>query len=259
MEQVTGMAWRTGRPDDPPRVPRGPCDPLTGYHAAFALLLGLVRRDHTGDGAAIEVPMIDGALNAAAELIVEYTANGVVLERAGNRSWDAAPQGVYRCSGHECWLAVSVADDEQWSALRAVTGMADEPALRTVAGRRAAHDQIDERLGAWAAEQGLDELVRALVTAGVPAGVVRDPRLLSEHPQLLGFGYYEESDHPVVGHQLIPALPFRYDDVERWSNGRAPLLGEHNGEVLRGLLGMSAAEYDKLEETAVIGTRPGGG
>jgi crotonobetainyl-CoA:carnitine CoA-transferase CaiB-like acyl-CoA transferase len=258
MEQVTGMAWRTGRPDAPPRVPRGPCDPLTGYHAAFALLLGLARRNRTGQGAAVEVSMIDTALNAAAELIVEYTSTGTVLERDGNRCWDAAPQGIYPCAGREQWLAVSVADDRQWAALCNVTGWADDPDLRTAAGRRTAHDDLDGRLMEWAAGRDLDESVSALVDAGVPAGAVRDPRLLSEHPQLLGFGYYEQSDHPVAGRRQIPALPFRYDDVERWSRGRAPLFGEHNVQVLCGLLGLSAAEYDKLEETSVIADHPAG-
>jgi crotonobetainyl-CoA:carnitine CoA-transferase CaiB-like acyl-CoA transferase len=262
MEQVTGMAWRTGRPEQPPRVPRGPCDPLTGYHAAFALLLGLLRRDRTGQGASIEVPMIDAALNAAAELIVEYTATGTVLQREGNRCRDAAPQGIYPCRvadrGREQWLAVSIADDDQWAALRGVLDRADDPALRTLAGRRAAHDDLDRHLASWAADRDREEAVKVLVEAGVPAGAVRDPRLMSEHPQLLGFGYYEQSDHPVVGPRWIPALPFRYDDVEHWSRGRAPLLGEHNGYVLRDVLGFSAAEYDKFEETAVIGTRPVG-
>jgi crotonobetainyl-CoA:carnitine CoA-transferase CaiB-like acyl-CoA transferase len=259
MEQVTGMAWRTGHPESPPRVPRGPCDPLAGYHVAFAILLGLIRRSETDEGASVEVPMIDTALNAAAELIVEYTSSGTVLMREGNRCWDAAPQGIYGCRGHERWLALSVATDEHWAALRETLGWPDDEVLRTIEGRRAAHDEIDARLGAWAADQDLDDAVRSLVEAGVPAAVVRDPRLLSEHPQLRGFGYYEQSDHPVVGPQQIPALPFRYDDIARWSRGRAPLLGEHNDEVLRGLLGLSAAEYHKLEETAVIGTRPGGG
>lgn len=258
MEQVTGMAWRTGRPDSPPRVPRGPCDPLTGYHAAFAVLLGLLRRETTGQGAAIEVPMIDGALNAAAELIVEYTATGTVLEREGNRNRAAAPQGIYPCRGEERWLALSIPDDDTWAALRDVLGWPDEPALRTLAGRRAAHDDIDRRLAGWAMDRDLDEAVTLLVEAGVPAGGVRDPRLLAEHPQLLGFGYYESSDHPVVGPRRIPALPFRFDDVERWSRGRAPLLGEHNSLVLREQLGLTEAEYDKLEETGVIGTRPVG-
>ncbi|MGA3257241.1 MAG: CoA transferase, partial [Mycobacterium sp.] len=256
MEQVTGMAWRTGCPDKPPRVPRGPCDPLAGYHAAFAVLLGLIRREANGVGAAVEVPMLDVALNAAAELIVEFSDSGVVLNREGNRCWDAAPQGVYPCRGEERWLALSVVDDEQWAALRAITGWRDDEALRTVAGRRACHDELDERLEVWSRRQDLDTAVAELVAAGIPAGAVRDPRLLSDHPQLRGFGYYEESDHPIVGCQQIPALPFRYDDVDRWSTGRAPLLGEHNHQILRGLLGLTQAEYDQLERTAVISTRP---
>ncbi len=256
MEQVTGMAWRTGYPDKPPRVPRGPCDPLTGYHAAFAMLLGLIRREANGVGAAVEVPMLDVALNAAAELIVEFSDSGVVLNREGNRCWDAAPQGVYPCRGEERWLALSVVDDDQWAALRAVTGWPDDEAFRTMAGRRACHDKLDERLEVWSRRQDLDTAVAALVAVGIPAGAVRDPRLLSNHPQLRGFGYYEESDHPIAGRQQIPALPLRYDDIDRWSTGRAPLLGEHNHQILRGLLGFTQADYDHLERTGVISTRP---
>jgi crotonobetainyl-CoA:carnitine CoA-transferase CaiB-like acyl-CoA transferase len=255
MEQVTGMAWRTGRPEAPPRVPRGPCDPLTGYHAAFAVLVALWRRNSTGQGAAIEVPMIDVSLNAAAELIVDYTATGTVLSREGNRCWDAAPQGVYRCRGTEAWLALSVETDAQWAALREVAGWPDDPDLRTWARRRAAHDALDDRLAGWAANLTLETTVEALIAAGVPAGAVRDPRLLAEHPQLRAWGYYEHSDHPVVGGRWVPALPFRYDDVERWSHARAPLLGEHNEAVLRGLLGLSEAEYESLTCTS---TTPAG-
>jgi crotonobetainyl-CoA:carnitine CoA-transferase CaiB-like acyl-CoA transferase len=256
MEQVTGMAWRTGCPDQPPRVPRGPCDPLAGYHAAFAVLLGLIRREVTGLGAAVEVPMLDVALNAAAELIVEFSDSAVVLNREGNRTWDAAPQGVYPCRGEERWLALSIVDDEQWAALRAITGWPDDDELRTPAGRRACHDELDKRLEEWSRGEDLDAAVSELVAVGIPAGAVQDPRLLSFHPQLRGFGYYEESDHPIVGRQQIPALPFRYDDVDRWSTGRAPLFGEHNTQILGGLLRLSEDQLDELERTAVTATRP---
>ena len=64
---MTGMAWVTGHEFDQPRIPRGPCDPLAGMHAAFAMLVGLHRRETTGRGSFIEVSMVEAALNAAAE------------------------------------------------------------------------------------------------------------------------------------------------------------------------------------------------
>src|SRR5262249_3776748 len=97
MEMLSGMAWLTGYPDGPPVTPRGPSDPLAGLHAAFALLCALDHRDRTGQGQLVEVPMIEAAVNASAEQIVEFDAHGRLLERRGNRGPTAAPQNVYGC------------------------------------------------------------------------------------------------------------------------------------------------------------------
>ncbi len=58
MEQVSGLAWVTGFPDGPPLIPRGPCDPIGGLHAALATLLALGERDRTGLGQTVEVPLL---------------------------------------------------------------------------------------------------------------------------------------------------------------------------------------------------------
>ena len=78
MEQVTGLAWLTGHTWDQPRIQRGPSDPNAGMHAAFAMLVGLAEREVTGEGCQLEVTMVEGALNAAAELVIEYTAYGPI-------------------------------------------------------------------------------------------------------------------------------------------------------------------------------------
>jgi crotonobetainyl-CoA:carnitine CoA-transferase CaiB-like acyl-CoA transferase len=263
MEQLSGLAWLTGHRDDQPRNQRGPCDPLAGMHAAFALLVALEEREATGRGVHIEVPMIEAALNAAAEQLVEYTAYGSLMERDGNRGPDAAPQGLYACRGHAPdaprWLALSVASDAQWEALRRVLGgpaWAADAALATARGRRAAHDAIDAQLRPWFAEREREGAAAALVAAGVPAAAAADPREAFRHPQLRARGYFEEIAHPVVGTHATPTVPFRYASVERWLRRPAPTLGEHGREVLGSLLGLEPAELDALEAAHVIGERP---
>jgi crotonobetainyl-CoA:carnitine CoA-transferase CaiB-like acyl-CoA transferase len=265
MEQMAGLAWVTGHPDDQPRIQRGPCDPLAGMHAAFALLVALAERERTGRGSQVEVPMVECALNAAAEQVIERTAYGVVLGRAGNRSPEAAPQGLYACRGSvpgaERWLALSVASDAQWASLRDCLGgpaWADDPALATLAGRHAAHDRIDAHLRAWAAEGEVATLVARLVAEGVPAAPVVDPRATSAHPQMTARGFYEECAHPVAGTHPVPVLPFRLRSVDRWLRTPAPTLGQHNEEILGELLGLDREEIARLAAAGVIGTRPEG-
>nr|WP_283251102.1 CoA transferase [Rhabdothermincola salaria] len=269
MEQMSGMATVTGHPDAEPLVPRGPCDPLGGAHAAFATLAALARREQTGEGLLVEVPLIEGALNLTAEQVVEYTSNGGLLGREGNRSPHCAPQGIYPGADHgrsdtpggEDWVAVSVATDEQWSTLCRLIGRDDwatDAALATLAGRRARHDELDEGLRAWIETRPSAVAVDELVAAGVPAATLADPRSVHTHPHLVDRGFIETVPHVTQGSLELFSMPFRMSGVGHWITRPAPTMGEHNSEILGGLLGLDDAELGRLTEAGVIGDRPAG-
>jgi crotonobetainyl-CoA:carnitine CoA-transferase CaiB-like acyl-CoA transferase len=260
MEQLSGMAWLTGYPDGAPMAPRGACDPLAGIHAAFALVAALARRDRTGEGGLLELPMIEVALNVTAEQVIEHDVHGVVLEREGNRGPAAAPQNVYACRGEERWVALAVAGDDQWSGLRRVLGdpaWAADPALATHRGRPAAHDLLDRELSVWFAGRDRDAVVEALAAAGIPAAPVVLPPDVVDNVQLRTRGFFETVDHPHTGPTEYAGLPFaRLRGVDRWCRRPAPGLGQHNDEVLGGELGLTAEELDRLRGAQVIGDRP---
>lgn len=266
MEQLSGLAWLTGHADDQPRIQRGPCDPIAGMHGAFAFLVALAEREATGRGHHVESTMVESALNVAAEQLVEWSAHGLLMSREGNRSPVAAPQGLYPCAdgqpGNESWLALSIATDEQWASLCEVlgeSGWSSSAEMSSRAGRRAAHDAIDEKIRAWTRERKRPEAVATLRDAGIAASEVADPRILSlTNEQLAARRYFERPDHPVVGAMPVPSMPFRYASLEHWLRAPAPGLGEHNEAVLSGLLGLSKAELEALEADNIIGTRPEG-
>jgi crotonobetainyl-CoA:carnitine CoA-transferase CaiB-like acyl-CoA transferase len=260
MEQVTGLAWVTGHVDDQPRIQRGPCDIVSGVHAVFSALVAIAQRSISGHGAHVESTMVEGALNAAAEQLVEYGAYGKVMGREGNRSPWAAPQGLYRSRDGQ-WLALSVETDAQWASLCAVMEVPEwlaDPGLASHAGRRARHDELDVPLRAWAAARDAAIAVGQLVAGGVPAGTAFDPRIVSTHPQLVARQFFEELDHPIVGTYRAAGPPFRYASVPRWMKQAAPTLGQHNHDVLEGVLGMTESEVKALEADGIIGDRPVG-
>ena len=262
MEQLTGLAWITGWDDLPPIVPRGPCDPLAGQHAAFALLVALEERDRTGAGMLLEVPMVESALATATGPIVEAEAYGVVQGREGNRGPVAAPQGVYACAEPERWVAVAVATDEQWRALcdgaRSAATSPTDPDLADHAGRRAAGDRLDEALAPWVADRPAADTVEALTAAGVPAAEVISPGAVDRNPQLVERGFFEPIHREVIGIHHVPSLPYRFASrgPAPWHRTPAPLIGEHNDEVLGGELGLGPEELARLRNSTVIGERP---
>ena len=260
MEQISGLAWITGHAYDQPRIQRGPCDPLAGMHAAFATLVALAEREKTGTGHRLECTMVEGALNAAAELSIEWSAYGVELSRDGNRGPEGAPQNVYACSGKEHWIALAVTSDVQWQALKDLLGRpswAEDGELASHAGRRRKHELIDEALARWCGERELEVAVSALLAHGIPAAAVWDGRIQSRHPQFAARGFYEVLDHPIVGAHGYSRPPFRFATIERWNRTPCPTMGQHNHEIL-GELGLSAEEIASLERDEVIGTRPKG-
>jgi crotonobetainyl-CoA:carnitine CoA-transferase CaiB-like acyl-CoA transferase len=268
MEQVSGMAWLTGEPDEPPLTPNGICDAMAGVHATFAAMLGLEHRRRSGRGLFIEVPMVGSALNLAAEQVVEYSAYGQLLQRSGNRSPAAAPQNIYRCAAGagsaapEGWIAIAVGSDAQWEALRQVIGdpaWARDEGLRTVSGRRFAHDRLDAGIGAWCATRPAAETAEMLCAAGVPAAAVVLPYETRLNPQLQARGFFEPLEHPVVGPVLHEGWPGRFSSgPQRFHRTPAPTLGQHNREILSTLLGMNDTEITELEAAGVIGNRPVG-
>ncbi len=260
MESVSGMAWRTGREDGPPTLVRGACDPIAGMHTVLAALLALMDRDGSGRGSHVESVMVEAALNVAAEQVIEYSAAGTVMGRAGNRGPGAAPQGVYRCRGDDRWVAIAVETDSQWSALARVTGepeCATSDDLASTAGRRKHHDAIDRHLEAWTAARSAEDATDLLSSSGVPAEQVIAARDIARNPQLQFRGLFETEDHPVTGAHPIPMLPFRFVHVPRWLHRPSPSLGQHNDEVLAEL-GVEEGQRDLLRKNGVIGDRLAG-
>jgi crotonobetainyl-CoA:carnitine CoA-transferase CaiB-like acyl-CoA transferase len=261
IEQAAGLAWITGQPDDQPRIQRGPCDPNGGMHAVIGLLEALDRRDETGVGSMLEVSLFDAALALGSEAIIEWSAHGVLRERDGNRSFLAAPQGVYRARGEDAWVALSVETDAQFGALAEAIGrpeLATDASLTDLAGRRARHDDLDAAIDAWISTRDGADAVEQLLAAGIPAGLAFDPRAVARHPQFRARGFHELVDHPVTGPLPLPVLPFRVPGVDRWTRSPAPRFGEHTDTVLKELLALSATELADLRAAGVVADRPVG-
>jgi len=261
IEDAAGLTWLTGYPDENPISPYCVGDSNAGTHALCGLLLALEHRRRTGESVIVEASMVDAALNVAAAQVIEYSTNGVVLQRDGNRGPTAAPQNLYRTADEmdDPYVAIAIATDEQWLALRDALGQptwAMNDALTTAAGRRQQHDAIDDNLTPWCASRTGNEIVDSLWAAGVPVAKVMQPHEQPTLAQLQFRGFFEDVDRAVTGTSRHATLPIRFSrGPERFHRDPAPLLGEHNNDVL-GALGVTDAEMTELDDQGVIGRVP---
>lgn len=261
VEAAGGMNAMMGEPGDlPQRVGGGVfADTLGGRYAALAVCGALVRRAATGRGGYIDVSMYEAIVTGVGNLIVEAGQTGAAPERRGNRSAHFAPQGVYPALGEEEWVAISVMDDEQWSALVGLLAAEElaRPDYASVEGRRAAHDAIDGVIAAWTATRTKDDAAAALQGAGVAAGPVNRTRDLPLDPQYAASGFFQQVRHdaPILGYVAHPhmRMPGQFAGYAR------PDLTDHQPEGTGGLeavaawLGMTAGEVQALADDGTIG------
>jgi crotonobetainyl-CoA:carnitine CoA-transferase CaiB-like acyl-CoA transferase len=234
IEQASGLAFLTGYEGESPVMPNGMCDPIAGVHAAIAALIALRQRDATGFGQVVEAPMIGGALNTAAEQVVEYTAYGHLLTSAGNAS-PFREQLVVRCAGSDQWVAITIPDDAAWAAIGQATGAA-----------------CGDELEAWCAGREPAEIEALGEALGIPVARVLWAHELIDLPQLIERQFFEELTHPVTGTHPYIAFPVRFSDgPHRWNRTAAPTLGADNVALLTEL-GYSAGAIDQLRADGVI-------
>ena len=257
IEQVSGMSAVTGCAAGPPCNVQGPADPIVGVHAGVALLAALEHRRRTGEGQLIEVAQIEVGAAVTAEPVIEYSMNGIVRPRDGNRQrgcW----QGVYPTDTDDAWVALSVRDDTDWSQLVEAMGrpgLLEDDRLATAHGREGAHDVFDEVVAAWTRTRATADIVAALRERNIPVEEVIASEQMYDLPGLDARGYYEDFEHAVTGRHRYPGWPFRITPgPARHHRFAPPTLGQHNDEILGGL-GLSRDELDALRRDRVIGER----
>jgi len=232
----------------PDHVPN-PC------HAAFAVMCALRHKRRTGLGQKIDMAQTEPMLSLMATPIMDYAVNGQVTQRSGNRMPGFAPRGVYPTAGEDRWIAISISSDEQWAALANVLPgikLADGD-WRHHDGRNADQDRIDAVIRAETASRDGYALMSELQALGVPAGVVQNAaNLVDEDPQLRHRGHWRYLPHAEMGDSLYNGPPFQFASGPIGPRFAAPLLGEHNFDVLREGTELNEAEIKHLIDDGAL-------
>ncbi|MBT6680970.1 MAG: CoA transferase [Chloroflexi bacterium] len=248
----TGFAALNGYPDVPPRVGWAWADPLCGLRMAFAIGAALRHRMKSGQGGHIDFSMVESLLSTMPGPLIQHQLTGTVLGPAGNDDLDMSPHGVYPCAGDDEWVAISVGNDREWSALCGVV-----PGLAVRVGNRLGARQIntveiDSVISTWSIERSALDATLTLQSAGVSAAPSPDSTAMYADPHLQERGFYALIDDMDGQKRGLPGLPWRWLYGERLDVSAAPGLGADTDSVLADVLGLSDEQITTLRESGAL-------
>lgn len=233
--------------------PVGPYSAYTDFISwpflSTAILLALELRELTGEGQYIDQAQVETSLQFLAPSLIELQTNGREASRHGNSEDYAVPNRAYPCTGDDRWIAITVRSDGEWQGLCHVLDSDDLSAngeWATFVARKADEARLDRVIAGCTSNWDAFALQAALQQAGVPAGVVTRASDLLKDSQLAHRQFFRRLPHPELGEHAVHAQAFMLSDVDSGPFFAAPLLGEHNYDICRELLGLTPDEIANL-------------
>jgi crotonobetainyl-CoA:carnitine CoA-transferase CaiB-like acyl-CoA transferase len=227
-----GQMGMTGDPDKPPLKAGGlQAEYQAGLNAFAATSIALLAALREGRGEHLDIGGMQCMASTLEASLPFYAYLGRVTgARRGNIMSFAI--GIYPCA--DGYLGIH-AMARNWAPLAETIGipeLATEERFRTQRARMQSSDEIVAMLYAWAADQQKKAVYARAGTMRGPIAYVHTLEDLLQSPQLEARGFFQEVEHPRAGKLIYPGNPFSMSDSP-WRAGRAPLLDEHRGEVLK--------------------------
>ena len=254
-EAMGGIRYTTGDPEKmPSRTGISIGDTLTAMFATIGTLNALHVRERTGRGQIVDAALYESVLAVMESLLTEYHVAGFIRERTGSMIPNIAPANAYPTRDGRIHL-ISGNQDTVWRRMAEAMGrpeLGTDPRFATHIARGDHQQELDETIAAWTATLDADELRRILDEYAVPNGqIYRAPEMLAdEHFEARdAIAWVDSADFGAIPMQnIVPKLSGTPGSIN-WSG---PALGEHNDEVLGGILGLDAGAVERLRADGIV-------
>lgn len=257
IQGMGGLMSLTGKPDseggEPVKVGVAFADIFTGLYAANAILAALFQRTQTGQGAYIDLALLDVQVGVLANQAANYLVSGNVPQRLGNAHPNIVPYQAFATKdGH---LILAVGNDAQFKRFCEVAGCAELAADErfTTNAARVKHRQIlVPLLIEPLTQRTTDDWLLALEKVGVPCGPINTLDRVFADPQVQHRQLVQQYAHPQAGTVNLVSNPVRMNGEALNAPLAPPLLGQHTDTVLQRVLGISSTECEQLREQGIV-------
>ncbi len=249
---ITGE--RDGQPGaGPQKVGIAITDVLTGMYASLAISAALAHREQSGRGQYIDCALLDTIVAFNANQIVSYFASGHVPIRWGNAHPQVVPYEAFATAdGH---IILAVGNDGQFRRFCKVAEcpeLAEETRFATNSQRIVHRAELTPIIAEIMRTRSKHEWLAALEAADVPCGPINNMQEVFEDPQVQHRKLRVDIPHALGGTAPVVASPMRLSDTPVEYRLAPPLLGQHNDEIFRGLLGKSETEMERLAKAGIV-------
>ncbi|MFY1666115.1 CaiB/BaiF CoA transferase family protein [Pseudomonas sp. Pseu.R1] len=254
-EAMGGIRYTTGSPDSAPaRVGVSLGDSLASMHAVMGALMSLLRvKTGQGDGQIVDVSLVESVFNVMESLVPEYDMLGHVRERTGGALPGIAPSNTYP-TAEGAFVVIAGNSDPIFKRLMHTIGrpdLAEAPEFAQNDGRAAQSDMLDAAISAWSSSLPIDDVLKALEQAEVPAGRIYNVADIVADPHYQAREMILDAQLPGGANVKMPGIVPKLSETPGSVNWQGPALGQHTDSVL-GDLGLTAADIVQLKTDGVV-------
>lgn len=254
IQGMSGMMSITGQDENhPTKVGSSIADIFSGVFTCIGILSALRARERTGEGQMVDVAMLDCMFSVLENAVARFMASGVVPGPIGNLHPSIAPFSSFNTSDGQ--INIAVGNDSLWTKFCKAIGreeLLSDERYRSNDLRIKNLDSLMITLNASLMKRRSQDWLNLFEETGIPAGKVDNIAEVLKNPQIIARNMLVNLVHPTAGEHAVPGIPIKFSSTDASIKGSSPLLGEHNKEILIGLLGMSNNELSELEAEGVI-------
>ena len=254
-EAMGGLRYVMGDPSTAPsRAGISIGDSLAAIYATLGAMAALHQVNITGRGQVVDASIYESVLAVMESLVPEYTIGGFTRERTGPMLPNVAPSNLYPTKDGD-WVLIAANQDSLFSRLCTAMGKPGwitDPRFVDHLARGTNQAELDGLIAEWTATMSAQEVLDLMVEHEVAAGgVYRAPEMLAD-PHFQARESIIEVEHPRLGSFAMQNVFPKFSETPGEIDWVGPELGQHNDEVLSGMLGIDDEELAQLKVDGVI-------